>query len=73
MKHIVITTRRDERIIVHHDDLVEAFPATDRIHTICVIRVKDQSKEHTFLIVKESTEEIYAALGRLDERQRGIE
>lgn len=65
MRHVAIHNKRNELILVHVEDLVEAYPANERGCSVCVIRVDDRGKENTFLVVKESTEEIHAQLKEL--------
>lgn len=66
MRHIAVTTKRDQTVLIHVEDLKEAYPAADKTYTICVIRVADRDREDTFLVVKESTDIIYDKLKNLN-------
>lgn len=65
MRHIAVTTKKDQTVLIHVEDLKEAFPAADNKFTVCVIRVADRDKGETYLLVKESTVTIYSELKKL--------
>ena len=65
MRHIAVTTKKDQTVLIHVEDLKEAYPAADNRYTICVIRVADREKDDTYLLVKESTMAIYGELKKL--------
>ena len=68
MRHIKVTNKRGQMILIHVDDLKEAYPANDEKHSICVVRVADSrdKKDDTFLVVLESTQEIYEQMKKLE-------
>lgn len=66
MRHIAVTTKKDQTVLIHVEDLKEAYPAADNKFSICVIRVADRDKEDTYLVVRESTEAIYEKLKNLN-------
>lgn len=65
MRHIAVTTKKNQTVLIHVEDLKEAFPAADAKYTICVIRVPDRDKDDTYLLVKESTQTILEELKKL--------
>ena len=65
MRHIAVTTKKDQKVLIHVDDLKEAYPTADNKHTVCVIRVSDRDRAETFLIVTETTGQIYDQLRKL--------
>lgn len=71
MRHVAVTTKKEQMVLIHVEDLMEAFPAADNKYTVCVIRVPDRDKDNTYLLVKESTKNILEQLKKLNyERTR---
>lgn len=66
MRHISVTTKKNQKVLIHVEDLKEAYPTADNKHTVCVIRVSDRDREETFLIVQETTAMIYEELKALN-------
>ena len=62
MRHIKLTNKKGKLLLVHVEDIVEVFDGVDRIHTVCVIRVEKHESDNTFVLVKESVNEIYEKL-----------
>ena len=71
MRHIAVHNKKNQKVLVHVEDLKEAFPAADNKHTVLVIRVADRDKGESFLIVNESTNEIYQMLRSLQYENLG--
>ncbi len=70
MRHIAVTSKKDQKVLIHVEDLIECFPAADSVHSICIIRVADRDKGETYLLVKESTNQIHEKLRELSYERR---
>lgn len=62
MKHLKLTNKDDQTILVHVESLIEAFPAKDGEHSVCVLDIKKRDGDQTFLLVNETTDNIYAQM-----------
>lgn len=70
MRHLVLTNKNKERIIIHEDTLKEAFPTNDGRATVCVLDVQTQDKRpETFMVVNETTEEIERQLREIRRKE----
>ena len=65
MRHLYLTNKNGTRVVIHVEDLREAFPAADEKHTVCVLRIQKREGGDTYVLVKESVESIYEELTKL--------
>jgi hypothetical protein len=65
MRHLKLTNKEGHSIVLHHDDLIEAFPPKHGNGAICVTRIKRDDEKDTFILVNETPEEIYLQLEKL--------
>ena len=62
MEHLTVITKKGLKVLIHATTLKEAFPAQDGEHTICVLNIKNNKSDDTFLTVKDTVEEIETKL-----------
>lgn len=64
MKHLKLTTKKNTTILVHPDEIKEAYPSQDGKHTIVVVGVRNRKGDDTFLAVAHTVDEIEAMMER---------
>ncbi len=66
MRHISVTNKQGDPIILHCEDIIEVFAARDRCHSIIVVRVQKKDGDGTFLMVNETPRQIWEMLTKLN-------
>lgn len=56
--HLILTDRKGGKIILHQDELKEAFGSNDDSYTVCVLGIKRKDGSDAFLLVEETLNEI---------------
>ncbi len=65
MRHIKLTNKKGHTILLHVDQLQEAFKAPDGVHTICILKIKRLDGGDTVVHVRESVGQIEEQLKRI--------
>lgn len=70
MRHLKLTSKKGTKIFLHVDELREAIPANDDVHTMCILKIKRKDGRDTVVYVQESMETIGKMLGEIEYRSK---
>lgn len=59
MRHFYLNNKAGTKLIVHVEDLREAFQAADGRHTVCVLKITKKDGGDTYVLVTETVSEIW--------------
>lgn len=66
MRHIILTKKHGDKVIIHVDCLKQVFVATNGGHSVCVLDVQSkQGGDDTYVVVQEGIASIYDELSKL--------
>jgi len=60
MRHFYLTNKAGSKLMIHVEDLREAFTAADGRHTVCVLKVEKKDGGDTYVLVNDTVEEMWA-------------
>ena len=74
MSHVYLTKKNGDELIIHHDELKEAFPTGDGQATVCALKIpkRDSGEDYTFMVVNETTREIRVQLNSIKDRNERL-
>lgn len=59
MRHFYLTNKVGTKLMVHVEDLREAFLAADGRHTVCVLKIEKKGGGDTYVLVDETVEDLW--------------